>query len=72
MGLAPVVIEDIARSLGRLRREGVGLLLVEQNARLTFSLTDRCLVLENGRAVKEGPSEVLRDDPDVRRIYLGT
>jgi branched-chain amino acid transport system ATP-binding protein len=71
MGLAPVVIEDIARSLGRLRQEGVGLLLVEQNARLTFSLTDRCLVLENGRGVKEGPSEVLRDDPDVRRIYLG-
>jgi branched-chain amino acid transport system ATP-binding protein len=71
MGLAPVVIEDIARSLARLRQEGVGLLLVEQNARLTFSLTDRCLVLENGRGVKEGPSEVLRDDPDVRRIYLG-
>jgi len=72
MGLAPVVIEDVARSLGRLRQDGVGLLLVEQNARLTFSLTDRCLVLENGRAVKEGPSDVLRDDPDVRRIYPGT
>jgi branched-chain amino acid transport system ATP-binding protein len=72
MGLAPVVIEDIARSLGRLRQEGVGLLLVEQNARLTFGLTDRCLVLENGRAVRDGSSDALRDDPEVRRIYLGT
>jgi branched-chain amino acid transport system ATP-binding protein len=71
MGLAPILIEDIARALSRLREEGVGLLLVEQNARLTFTLTDRCLVLENGRAVKEATSAELREDPDVRRIYLG-
>ena len=71
MGLAPILIEDIARALSHLREEGVGLLLVEQNARLTFTLTDRCLVLENGRAVKEATSAELREDPDVRRIYLG-
>lgn len=71
MGLAPVLIDDIARSLRRLRQEGMSMLLVEQNAKLTFGLTDRCLVLENGTVVKEGTSETLRDDPDVRRIYLG-
>ena len=71
MGLAPVLIDDIAEVLRRLRREGVSMLLVEQNARLTFGLTDRCLVLENGRLVREGPSSQLRDDPGVRRIYLG-
>jgi branched-chain amino acid transport system ATP-binding protein len=71
MGLAPVLIDDIAVALRRLRAEGVSMLLVEQNAKLTFGLTDRCLVLENGRVVKEGTSAELRDDPDVRRIYLG-
>jgi len=71
MGLAPVLIDDIAATLRRLRSEGVGMLLVEQNAKLTFALTDRCIVLENGRVVKEGPSAVLRADPAVRQIYLG-
>jgi branched-chain amino acid transport system ATP-binding protein len=71
MGLAPVLIDDIAATLRRLRGEGVSMLLVEQNAKLTFGLTDRCIVLENGRVVKEGPSSVLRADPAVRQIYLG-
>ena len=71
MGLAPVLIEEVVRGLLRLRQEGMSMLLVEQNAKLTFALTNRCLVLENGEVVKEGASEDLRDDADVRRIYLG-
>jgi len=71
MGLAPVLIDDIAATLRRLRSQGVSMLLVEQNAKLTFGLTDRCIVLENGRIVKEGLSAVLRADPAVRQIYLG-
>lgn len=71
MGLAPVLIDDIAATLRRLRSEGVSMLLVEQNAKLTFGLTDRCIVLENGKVVKEGPSALLRADPAVRQIYLG-
>lgn len=71
MGLAPVLIDDIASALRRLRGEGMSMLLVEQNAKLTFGLTDRCVVLENGEIVKEGTSTELRKDPDVRRIYLG-
>ena len=71
MGLAPVLIDDIAAALRRLRTEGVSMLLVEQNAKLTFGLTDRCIVLENGRVVKEGTSDALRSDPAVRQIYLG-
>jgi len=71
MGLAPVLIEDIAAVLRRLREQGVSMLLVEQNAKLTFELTDRCVVLEHGQLVKEGSSAALRDDPSVRRIYLG-
>ena len=71
MGLAPVLIDVIAAALRRLRTEGVSMLLVEQNAKLTFGLTDRCVVLENGKVVKEGASAVLRSDPAVRQIYLG-
>lgn len=71
MGLAPVLIDDIAAALRRLRSDGVSMLLVEQNAKLTFGLTDRCLVLENGKVAKEGPSAVLQSDPAVRQIYLG-
>ena len=71
MGLAPVLIKEISRTLGRLRQQGMSMLLVEQNAKLTFTLTDRCVVLENGEVVKEGTSEELLDDPAVRRIYMG-
>ena len=71
MGLAPVLIDDIAGALRRLRSDGVSMLLVEQTAKLTFGLTDRCIVLENGRVVKEGASSALQSDPAVRQIYLG-
>jgi branched-chain amino acid transport system ATP-binding protein len=71
MGLGPVLVEEIAARLAQLRREGLTLLLVEQNAHVTFSLAEQCVVLENGRRVKQGSSAQLREDPDVRRIYLG-
>jgi branched-chain amino acid transport system ATP-binding protein len=71
MGLAPVVVDEIVDALRELRRGGMSILLVEQNAKVTFSVTEHCLVLENGRRVKHGPSSELRQDPEVRRIYLG-
>ena len=71
MGLAPVVIGEIARTLQVLRRGGMAILLVEQNAKLTFSVADRCVVFENGEVVKQGTSEELRGDSEIRRIYLG-
>ncbi|MFI1994824.1 ABC transporter ATP-binding protein [Actinoplanes sp. NPDC020271] len=71
MGLSPKLVEDILAVLLRLRAEGLSLLLVEQNAKLTFEATSRCLVVENGEVAMTGPSERLRHDPRVRRIYLG-
>jgi branched-chain amino acid transport system ATP-binding protein len=71
MGLSPKLVDEVADVLQLLRGRQISLLLVEQNAKLTFAATDRCLVMENGSAVMEGPSEVLRDDPRVRTIYLG-
>jgi branched-chain amino acid transport system ATP-binding protein len=71
MGLSPKLVEDILAVLLRLRAEGLSLLLVEQNAKLTFEATSSCLVVENGEVAMTGTSAQLRHDPQVRRIYLG-
>ena len=71
MGLSPKLVEDILAVLVRLRAEGLSLLLVEQNAKLTFEATSSCLVVENGEVAMRGTSAQLRHDPQVRRIYLG-
>ena len=71
MGLSPKLVEDILAVLQRLRADGLSLLLVEQNAKLTFEATSSCLVVENGQAAMTGTSETLRHDPRVRQIYLG-
>jgi branched-chain amino acid transport system ATP-binding protein len=72
LGLAPLVVENLALFLRRLNEEeGVALLLVEQNARLAFELCPRAYVLEAGRLVRSGPSEELERDPGVRNAYLG-
>ena len=71
MGLSPKLVEVILGILQRLRRDGLSLLLVEQNAMLTFEVTTECLVLENGEVAMTGTSAALRNDPRIRRIYLG-
>jgi branched-chain amino acid transport system ATP-binding protein len=71
MGLSPKLVEDILAVLQRLRSDGLTLLLVEQNAKLTFEATSHCLVVENGSAAMTGRSSTLRHDPRVRKIYLG-
>ena len=71
MGLSPKLVEDILAVLRRLRDEGLTMLLVEQNAKLTFEATSNCMVVENGSAAMTGTSEKLRHDPRVRQIYLG-
>jgi branched-chain amino acid transport system ATP-binding protein len=71
MGLSPKLIEDILAVLVRLREEGLSMLLVEQNAKLTFEATSSCVVMENGEVAMTGTSRELRDDVQVRRIYLG-
>jgi branched-chain amino acid transport system ATP-binding protein len=71
MGLSPKLVENILEVLLRLRDEGLSLLLVEQNAKLTFEATSDCVVMENGEVAMTGTSRALRDDVRVRRIYLG-
>src|SRR5262249_22506962 len=71
LGLSPLVCNELFQALARIRELGVGVLLVEQNARQALAIADRGYLLENGRIVGEGSSAGLRDDPAVRRAYLG-
>lgn len=71
MGLAPRVVEQILDVLLHLKRRGLSILLVEQNAHLALQLTDRGYVMAGGRLLLDGPSAALRHDPTVQAIYLG-
>ena len=71
-GLAPLVVQEIFAIMRRIREEqGVGILLVEQNASLALEFADRAYLLETGRIVVSGPAEEIRRDESVRRSYLG-
>jgi branched-chain amino acid transport system ATP-binding protein len=71
LGLAPLVVETIFDLLERINREGVTILLVEQNAVLALELAHRAFVLENGRVVMCGQSAALIGDDNIRKAYLG-
>ena len=72
MGLAPLLIKEIFEILTRLnQKEGIPILLVEQNAKLALSVARYAYVLETGRVVMDGDSEKLRENPDIRDFYLG-
>ena len=71
MGLAPVLVDLILDTIVALRKEGMTILLVEQNVNAALAIADRAYVLETGRIVLSGPSATLTDDPRVREAYLG-
>lgn len=71
MGLAPVLVQRLFDSLRQLRAEGLGILLVEQNASLALSLADRAYVLSQGRLEATGSAVELADSEAVRQAYLG-
>ncbi|KQV06785.1 ABC transporter ATP-binding protein [Leifsonia sp. Root112D2] len=71
MGLSPKLVDEVLAVVQRLNSTGMSILLVEQNAKLTFEATTQCYVMENGEIVMDGPADSLRHDPRVRQIYLG-
>jgi branched-chain amino acid transport system ATP-binding protein len=71
LGLAPVVVQQLARTLRTLKDAGTSILLVEQNAHLALALSDRAYVIANGRLFSEGPSATLAADSHIRQAYLG-
>ena len=71
-GLAPLIVQEIYAIMARIREEeGTSMLLVEQNANIALELADHAYLLETGTVVMGGESNVLRDDENVRRVYLG-
>jgi len=71
LGLAPLIVREIFRIIAELRRRGVSILLVEQNARAALQVADYAYVLENGGIKMQGEAQQLRDDPRVIESYLG-
>ena len=71
LGLAPLIVKEIFRVIADLRRTGVSILLVEQNARAALQVADYGYVLELGEIALEGPASQLADDPKVIESYLG-
>ncbi|QDI77870.1 MULTISPECIES: ABC transporter ATP-binding protein [Leisingera] len=71
MGLAPVIVEEIARIIEEINANGLSVVLVEQNAELALELADYAYVLETGNAAMEGPADELHGNEHVRAAYLG-
>ena len=70
LGLSPIMTQTVFRALREVNREGVSILLVEQNVRQSLALAHRAYVLEDGRVVQEGTGKALLEDPRVREAYL--
>ena len=71
LGLAPVIVQEIARILTAINQQGVAIILVEQNAELALKLAHYAYVLETGVLRLEGEAKSLMDNEDVRKAYLG-
>jgi branched-chain amino acid transport system ATP-binding protein len=72
MGLSPLLMMNVFNALKEInRKEGTAILLVEQNARLALKFSQKGYVLEHGNLVLEGPSQILLNDPEVKKAYLG-
>jgi len=71
LGLSPLLCSELFKVLGEIRKTGVGILLVEQNARQGLAIADRGYILENGHVVGAGPAATLASDPAVQAAYLG-
>lgn len=71
LGLSPLMCGELFGALASIRQAGIGVLLVEQNAKRSLAVADRGYLLENGRIVGQGTAASLQNDPAVQRAYLG-
>jgi branched-chain amino acid transport system ATP-binding protein len=71
LGLAPMIIESLFKTIKELNRGGISILLIEQNTRQSLQIADRAYVLENGKVLLSGTGKELLDNPVVREAYLG-
>ncbi|MEN9540781.1 MAG: hypothetical protein RLZZ459_872 [Cyanobacteriota bacterium] len=71
LGLAPKLVAELMDTLATLHRDGLSILLVEQNAAAALAIADRAVVLDSGSVQLQGPAARLRDDPELQALYLG-
>ena len=71
MGLAPILVKEIFSIIQEINKQGVTVLLVEQNARMALSIADKAYVLENGKIVLSGTGDELASSDEVKKVYLG-
>jgi branched-chain amino acid transport system ATP-binding protein len=72
MGIAPILVERIYETIAEINRQGMTILLVEQNANFALDVSARGYVLATGSVVLSNTASALRDDPEVQKAYLGT
>ncbi len=72
LGLAPAIVDQLCDALRALNREGLSMLVVEQDVATALELSHRAFVMDTGRVTRSGTSDALRDDPAIREAYLGT
>jgi len=70
-GVDPIAVEDIMNIVANLKNRGIGILITDHNVHETLSIVDKAYILINGNIFKFGTAEVLADDADVRKLYLG-
>jgi branched-chain amino acid transport system ATP-binding protein len=71
LGLSPLLVEELFALIRRLNTDGLAILLVEQNAVQSLNISHRAYILEHGSIVMSGAAEAIRDNPDLKRAYLG-
>jgi branched-chain amino acid transport system ATP-binding protein len=71
MGLSPLLVGQVGKIIKDINRDGVSILLVEQNARMALNLADRAFILEVGKIVLKGDAKELANNDDVKKAYLG-
>ena len=71
LGLSPLLVEELFALIRNIAAQGIALLLVEQNVAQSLDVAQRGYVLDNGRFVLEGSADAIRNDPNLKRTYLG-
>ena len=71
MGLSPLLVKEIFHIIQEVHKQGITVLLVEQNAKMALSIADRAYVLETGHISMSGPAQELLNDEKVKKAYLG-
>jgi len=70
-GIDPIAVEEIMRIVGTLKTRNIGVLVTDHNVHETLSITDRAYLLFEGQILKAGTAELLANDPEARKLYLG-